>query len=74
MRCENCIASVEEHHSESYEVDWYCKCGIEDNDRIEDKKGHLGCKLHYKIVKNHCQKFDTDNDEMSTNEYLRSGY
>jgi hypothetical protein len=50
MKCEHCKASTEEHYAESYEVDWYCACGVDDNDRTENAKGKLGCNLHYAEV------------------------
>lgn len=74
MKCENCRASIETSYPESYEVDWYCECGIEDNGRIESTKGELGCNLHYKTVNKLCDMADKRDTEMATDEYLRSGY
>lgn len=50
MRCIRCKASYEECHAESYEIDWYCKAGILENEREEDNNGNLGCKLHWKTI------------------------
>ena len=50
MKCEKCKANNEQCHAESYEVDWYCLAGIQDNDREEFSDGSLGCRLHYKTV------------------------
>lgn len=74
MKCKHCKASVEESRAESYEIDWYCACGIEDNDRTENSKGELGCNLHYRVVNKRTDRFNRDNNEMMTDEYLRSGY
>ena len=70
MKCKNCDASMIETHAESYEQDFYCLCGIEDKERIEEKDGSLGCNLHYSTVRR-CMRL---NNEMAENEYLRSGY
>ena len=51
MRCERCPASREECYAESYECDWYCLAGVQDDDREEFGDGELGCRLHPMTVK-----------------------
>lgn len=69
MKCNKCAACVVETTPESYQEDFYCLCGIND-DRVEKSDGNLGCNLHYTKVK---EVIARDN-EMVTDEYLRSGY
>lgn len=70
MKCKNCSACVEKTYAESFDIDFYCLCGVTDNERLEKSDGSLGCDLHYTKVK---QKVNQDN-EMSNNERLRFGY
>lgn len=50
MRCKNCPCSSETHYAESYEVDWVCEAGKED-ESYEDKSGDWGCNIHYKTAR-----------------------
>ena len=50
MKCVNCKASYEQHYAESYDCDWSCLAGVQDDDREEFPDGSLGCRLHYKTV------------------------
>jgi hypothetical protein len=70
MKCKDCNASMIETTPENNEEDFSCLCGIKDKDRIEKKDGSLGCNLHYTVIH---KVMDRDN-EMATDEYLRSGY
>lgn len=70
MKCTKCNACLVETTHESYQEDFYCLCGIKDNDRIEKSDGSLGCNLHYTNVK----EFVARDNEMETDEYLKSGY
>ena len=70
MKCNKCDACLVEITQESYQEDFYCLCGINDNDRTEKSDGNLGCRLHYTKVK----EFIAKDNEMGIDEYLRSGY
>ena len=70
MKCEKCKASIITEYAESYEQDWGCLCGVEDNERVEKKDGSLGCNLHHTFI----NKVVRQDNEMATDEYLRSGY
>ena len=50
MRCNRCKASCETHYAESYEVDWYCKVRVLEDDMNEDKNGDWGCNLHWRTI------------------------
>lgn len=59
MKCTNCKASHIQYYAESYECDWYCLAGVQDEERIEKADGQLGCNLHYKTI----QKRIDDNEK-----------
>lgn len=50
MRCERCKASYEVHYAESYETDWYCRAGVQEDEMNENKNGEWGCDLHWKTI------------------------
>ena len=50
MRCERCKASYEQHYAESYDTDWQCLAGFQDEERDENEAGELGCPLHWKTI------------------------
>ena len=52
MRCDTCPACHITEYAESYEQDFYCRIGIDDNARFEFKDLSLGCKTPYnKIIR-----------------------
>ena len=51
MKCKNCSACVEQTYAESFDIDFYCLCGVTDNERLEKSDGSLGCDLHYTKVR-----------------------
>lgn len=50
MKCEHCKASCGKHYAESYDYDWYCLAGVQDEEREEFADGLIGCRLHYKTI------------------------
>jgi hypothetical protein len=51
MKCDKCAACVVKTTPESYQEDFYCLCGVDDDDIFEKSDGNLGCNIHYTKVK-----------------------